>query len=88
MITHNGSLAIDLSIVKSIYIDYLKPGGNLVFELNKIIIPFNNPEKGNIRLHSFPNEPIKYHFDSSDILNAYFEEWVEMYNLYKSLKNY
>ena len=76
MITYNGSLAIDLSTVKSIFIEYLKPGGNLVFELNNLIIPFADPDTEETTYHSFPNEPVKYYFDSSDSLHAYFEEWV------------
>ena len=76
MITYNGSLAIDLSMVKSIFIEYLKPGGNLVFELNNLIIPFADPDTEETTYHSFPNEPVKYYFDSSDSLHAYFEEWV------------
>ena len=76
MINYNGSFAIDLSTVKSIFIEYLKPGGNLVFELNNLIIFFTDPETDEIKLHSFPNEPVKYYFDSSDSLHAYFEEWV------------
>ena len=76
MINYNGSFAIDLSTVKSIFIEYLKPGGNLVFELNNLIIPITDPETDEIKLHSFPNEPVKYYFDSSDSLHAYFEEWV------------
>ena len=76
MITYNGSLAIDLSMVKSIFIEYLKPGGNLVFELNNLIIPFTDPDTEETTYHSFPNEPVKYYFDSSDSLHAYFEEWV------------
>ena len=76
MITYNGSLANDLSTVKSIYIEYLKPGGNIVFELNNLIIPFADPDTEETTYHSFPNEPVKYYFDSSDSLHAYFEEWV------------
>ena len=76
MITYNGSLAIDLNNVKSIYIEYLKPGGNLVFELNNFILTVENPETGELELRSFPNEAVKYYFDSSDVLHAYFEEWV------------
>lgn len=79
MITYNGSLAIDLSTVKSIFIEYLDKGGNLVFELNNLIIPFTDPETDEIKLHSFPNEPVKYYYDSSDSLHVYFEEWVEMW---------
>ncbi len=76
MITYNGSLAIDLNNVKSIYIEYLKPGGNLVFELNNFILTVENPGTGELELRSFPNEAVKYYFDSSDVLHAYFEEWV------------
>ena len=76
MINYNGSFAIDLSTVKSIFIEYLKPGGNLVFELNNLIIPFADPDTEETTYHSFPNEPVKYYFDSSDSLHAYFEEWV------------
>ena len=76
MITYNGSLAIDLSTVKSIFIEYLDKGGNLVFELNNLIILFTNPETDETKLHSFPNDPVKYYYDNSDSLHAYFEEWV------------
>lgn len=84
MITHNGSLAIDLSTVKSIFIEYLKPGGNLVFELNNIILSVENPETEALELRSFPNEAVKYYFDSSDVLRAYFEEWVGYWEDYKN----
>ncbi len=79
MITYNGSLAIDLSKVKSIFIEYLKPGGNLVFELDNLIIPLTDPDTDETTYHSFPNEPVKYYFDSSDVLRAYFEEWVQLW---------
>lgn len=79
MITYNGSLAIDLGTVKSIFIEYLDKGGNLVFELNNLIIPFTDPDTDKTTLHSFPNEAVKYYFDSSDSLHAYFEEWVGMW---------
>ena len=76
MITYNGSLAIDLSTVKSISIEYLKPGGNLVFELNNLILSVENPQTEELELRSFPNEPVRYYFDSSDSLHAFYEEWV------------
>lgn len=83
MITYNGSLAIDLSTVKSISIEYLKPGGNLVFELNNLILSIENPQTEELELHSFPNEAVKYYFDSSDSLHAYYDEWVGYWKDYK-----
>ena len=79
MITYYGSFAIDLSTVKSIFIEYLDKGGNLVFELNNLIIPFTDPETDETKYHSFSNEAVKYYFDSSDSLHAYFEEWVGLW---------
>lgn len=79
MISYNSGFAINLLTVKSIYIEYLKLGGNLVFELNNLIIPFNNPETEETELRSFPNEPVKYYIEGSDSLRAYFEEWVDMW---------
>jgi len=69
MITYNGSCAIDLSTVKSIFIEYLDKGGNLVFELNNLIIPFTDPETNETKLHSFPNKPVKYYYENSDPLH-------------------
>lgn len=59
MITYNGSFAIDLSVVKSIFIEYLEPGGNLVFELNNLIIPFTYPEQEGSNYHFFPSNAFK-----------------------------
>lgn len=83
MIAHDNSLAIDLSQVKSIYIKYQKKGGDLVFELNNLILPIENPETGAEELRSFANEPVRYYFDDRDTLRAYFEDWVKMWEDYK-----
>ena len=76
MITYNGTFAIDLSTVKSISMEYHDIGGNLVFVLNNLIIPFTDPETDETKLHSFSNQAVKYYYDNSDSLHAYFEEWV------------
>ncbi len=83
MIAHDNSLAIDLSEVKSIYITYQKKGGDLVFELNNLILPIENPETGAEELRSFANEHVRYYFDDRDTLRAYFEDWVKMWEDYK-----
>ncbi len=86
MITHNGSLAIDLSTVKAIRMEYLNKGRNLVFDLNNILIPIENSDTGEIELKSFPNDPIIHFFDNSDSCIAYFEEWVELWEEFKTKK--
>lgn len=76
MITYNGSLAIDLNMVKSISIEYPEPIGSLVFELNNLIFLVENPQTERMELLYFPNEPATYYYDNSDSVHDYFEEWV------------
>ena len=55
---------------------YVRKPSVLTDELNNFILTVENPETGELELRSFPNEAVKYYFDSSDVLHAYFEEWV------------
>lgn len=77
MIHYNGGIAVDLTDIKAIKTEYLKKGGNLVFEFNNLIIPVENKESGELELKSFPNDSVLHYFEHSDSLTAYFEEWVE-----------
>ncbi|WP_262152300.1 hypothetical protein [Chryseobacterium foetidum] len=79
MIMHNGGIAIDLLDVKAIHMEFLKQGGNLIFELNNIFLPIYNEETHETELKSFANDPVKYYIQTSDSLRAYFEEWVQMW---------
>ena len=79
MITSNVSLAINQSAAKSTSIDYLNPDGNLVIKSNNLTSAYSDLGMEETKLHSFPNEPVKYHYDSSDSLHAYFEEWVVLW---------
>lgn len=83
MIITNGSLAIDISTVKAISMEYLTSGRNLVFELNNLAIPVENPLTSEYQLQSFKNDPIIQFFENSDTAIAYFEEWVEIWERYK-----
>lgn len=83
MIIQDRSLAIDISMVKAIRMEYLNKGRNLVFDLNNILIPIENSDTGEIELKSFPNDPIVQYYDTSDTCSAYFEEWVKYWEDYK-----
>lgn len=83
MIITNGSLAIDISTVKAISMEYLTSGRNLIFELNNLAIPVENPLTGEYQLQSFKNDPIIQFFETSDTAIAYFEEWVQIWESYK-----
>ena len=79
MINYNGEIAIDLGNVKAIKMEYLKNGGNLIFELNNMIVPVKNEDTDEIELKSFSNDAVSHYFDTSDTLRAYFDEWVDMW---------
>ena len=76
MITSNVSLAINQSVAKSTSIDYLNPDGNLVIKSNNLTSAYSDLGMDETKLLSFLNEPVKYHYESSDSFYAYFEVWV------------
>lgn len=80
MIHEYSGIAVDFSRVKAIRREYTSPGGGyLVFELDNLVHLHPNEETGKLEIHSLPNDPIKHHFDTSDALSAYFDEWVEIW---------
>lgn len=78
-----GGIAVDISTIKAIKLEYLKQGGNLIFEFNDIVINIESSETEVPDFHSFPNSPVEYYFDTSDSLRAYYEEWIEYWDEYK-----
>ena len=76
MIIQDGTIAVDLADVKAIRLEFLHNGGNLIFDFNNLLIPFENQESGTMELNSFPNDSISHFFETSDTLRAYFDEWV------------
>lgn len=83
MITLHGGIAIDFSQLKAIKTDYLTHGGNLIFQFNNIIVSVLNEETGNFEIKSFANDSVAHYFETRDMLRAYFEEWVELWEDYK-----
>lgn len=61
MILHNAGIAINLSEVKAIHVEFLKQGSYLIFEFNNILLPVFNEETQATELKSFANDPIKYY---------------------------
>lgn len=86
MIFQNGGLALDISQVKAIKKEYLNTGRNLVFELNNYVSTIINPETGEMELKSFPNDPVVEYFETSESADAYFDEWVEIWEDYRKSK--
>lgn len=87
MITNNGSCAVNLSNIKGIRKEYEPQGGLLVFDLDDIVVLVENPQTGEKELRSFPNSPIKMFYDSKDALQAYFEEWAELWSDFMQQKD-
>ena len=72
MNTYNESPTVDHSAAKSTSIDYLNPDGNLVIKSNNFTSAYSDLGKDETKLLSVLNEPVKYHYASSDSFHAYF----------------
>ncbi len=59
-------------------------GGGLAFDFNDMVITVVDPNSGDLKLQSFPNSSVKHYFDSTDSLQAYYDEWTEYW---KNIKN-
>ena len=84
MIYQHSPIAVDISRVKAIWKEYLPKGGNLVFEFDDLVQYIENPFTEEKELQSFPNSPVKIYFENKDFLATAFEEWVDMWEDFKS----
>ena len=84
MIIRNGGVAIDISQLRAIKTEFLSQGGNLIFELNNLVIPIEDPDTREQSQHSFPNEAVEVYIEASDSLRAYFDECVDLWKEYKT----
>lgn len=83
MILNNGGIAVDISKVKAIKTEFLKQGGNLVFEFDNFVILVENPDTEELELRSFPNNAVEYYIETSDSLRVIFDEWVELWEKFR-----
>ena len=76
-INYNGSVAVDLSRIKCIKISQLAGEQHaLLFELNDRVVYSKHPETGDWE-KEMANEVVIVEYDSYDMAQAYFREWVE-----------